>query len=283
MATLKRSIQSLITSYPLPTLLGITGIGSCFSEMVINCLLEHNLHATNKALNWQLCAKSVQQRSDIVAGFIQGIFPDIHIVRYYLSRGKWPEHKAEYAKWFTNYTLQQTSQSIYVIDHTPDILLLDSLCDVRHTLCQHQKKKFKVLLGNVDFDDVQTKAAFDRDFTFIGLLTPEQSKMNLEIIFNFFLRKNPNLQIFYMHFPFMERYLEAKWLERAAALKSTLTGMHDVFRNNFTEIIISSEQVKPITDPLHPNYSPQVWNHFYPEVYQKIAQRIIDKVSHMQI
>ncbi len=129
--------------------------------------------------------------SDVVADFTMGIFPDTNIIRHYLSRGKWIEHKVEYAKWFTNYTLQQISQSIYVIDHTPDILLLDSLCDVRHTLFQHRKKKFKALLGNVDFDDVQTKAAFDSDFTFIGLLTPKQSKINLEIISNFFLKKNP--------------------------------------------------------------------------------------------
>ncbi len=276
--------QSIMLNQPSSTtILGITGIGSCFSEMVINCLLEHNLYVENEALNWQLCAKSVQQRSDVVADFTQGIFPDTNIIQHYLSRGKWLEHKVEYAKWFTNYTLQQISQSIYVIDHTPDILLLDSLCDVRHTLCQHQKKKFKALLGNVDFDDVQTKAAFDSDFTFIGLLTPEQSKINLEIIFNFFLKKNPDLQIFYMHFPFMERYLEAKWLERAAALQNTLTELHDVFRNNFTEIRISPELVKPITDPLHPNYSPQVWNHFYPEVYNKFAQKIIDKVGYKQV
>ena len=36
------------------------------------------------------------------------------------------------------------------------------------------------------------------------------------------------------------------------------------------------EVVKPITDPSHPNYSLQIWNHFHAEAYDYAANRILE-------
>jgi len=247
--------------------LEITGIGSCLTEMVTGYL------------DRQLVSQSSQQRSDVVADFTRGIFPDKDIISRYLTVGKWPENKAEYAQWFTAYTLKKIASSQQIIHDTPDILILDSLCDIYHHLYEHREKGFKALIGNIAFDDEATQKAFDNEFKFIGLLTPEQIRDNLRIIFDFFLDKNPALQIFYMHFPFAKEYLEPKWLERADALHEVLTPLHQEYHNGFTEISIPPEQIKPITDPADPHYSPKIWNHFYPEVYQYFMLEIIKNTN----
>jgi len=99
----------------------------------------------------------------------------------------------------------------------------------------------------------------------------------LEIIIDYFKSKNSNLKTVYIHFPAMSAYLDDKWVERAEELKRKVSLLaNEINGQDFYQLIIPQNKVIAITDPSHPNYSKDIWNHFSDEVYNYCAQSIVE-------
>ncbi len=264
--------------------LKITLLGSCLTNFVINHhLVQEN---TKNNISIKVISQVLQQRSDVIVDLIDGKQPDIKLIQYYLAHGDWDSRKIsvngveiKYAKWFTSHLVQKIKDAHNIKDDIPDLIVMDSLCDIRHNLYRY-RDGWKTMLGKIQFMDQKISKQFNEDFKFIGLLSAEETIENIYYIANYFINKNNSLKIAYIHFPISTEYLDAKWYNRGEKIKSRMYQLRkELGRNHFLEIEIPNNLTQPVTDPSHPHYSQEIWNHFYPDTYKHCSKLILEFIS----
>lgn len=256
-----------------PFELKVTTIGSCLSNFIVTNYLQEQLP---KGWNRKKLTGALQLRSDIVLDLLRQKNIDLELITKYLDAGIWSDQsdKQEYASWFSNFIKEKVTSSASLAADVPDLLVMDSLCDIRHGLYRNNDAGWKAFFGNIQFSNTELEQDFARNFEFIGFLSPEEQLANLFAIYDYFVAKNPNLKLVYMQFPLHPDYMEEKWLQRSEKFAATIRqGLLTTTRKIFF-LTLPAILLKPLTDPTHPNYSPQIWNHFYPEVYQYFANEI---------
>jgi hypothetical protein len=79
-----------------------------------------------------------------------------------------------------------------------------------------------------------------------------------------------------MHFPLLDGYPHPEIKEKDRELKEALQKIRQDFGSKRFLLIdnIPPHLCVPLTDPTHPNYSSDIWNHFYPEMYDFFTDRI---------
>ncbi len=264
----------------------ITLLGSCFANFTVNQYLIRK--SINKKQAFEVQTNVLQQRSDVIVDLINDITPNQDIIRYFLDKKEGGEKKiliqgkkVDHAKWFANHLMQKIDAGKNVKDDVPDIIVMDSLCDIRHNLYKHKKEKWKVLLGEMVFNDPKITVKFKEEFEFIGLISPSETANNVEKVYDFFYQKNRFVKLFYIHFPIDTQYLEQRWFDRGQEIKKFTSGLKNIIHANyFIDIEIPPDLVKPIADSSHPNYSSEIWNHFYPETYEYCSKKILGLSKH---
>lgn len=252
----------------------ITTIGSCLSNFVVSDYLEQKFQPQKSIVR---LSSSLQLRTDIVLNLLQRNKFDIELVEKFLGAGSWGKdaQKEEYAQWFSTFIKSKIDESQSLPNDEPDLVVMDSLCDIRHSLYEHRKSRWPVFFGNIQFNSEEDRKHFDSQFKFIGLLSPEEQIQNVKQIYDFFRAKKRKVVFVYMRFPLSEKYLEDKWLERdqvfSEKFKKDISHWGD---GVFHYIEVPPGLINPVADPTHPNYSPQVWNHFYPPTYEFFAESI---------
>ena len=221
--------------------------------------------------------QTVWQRLDSIVDILNNKVPDHELVKGYIDNGHWDNAVETCSEWFSRTILEQNNKALQIVNDNPDLLIIDSLSDWSHSLYKHKKYGWKCLLGEIVFTQQDIEDRFNAEFEFIGLLDIKDVKRYLTEIIGFFKAKNGNLKTVYVHFPVPVGYLEEKWSDRSEELIKTVAVLGgDLGQREFFQIVVPQDIVKPITDPSHPNYSPQVWNHFEDEVYEYCARRILE-------
>ncbi len=88
------------------------------------------------------------------------------------------------------------------------------------------------------------------------------------------------MKIAYIHFPISTEYLDVKWYNRGEKIKSKMYQLRKgLGMKHFLEIEIPSNLTQPVTDPSHPHYSQEIWNHFYSNTYKYCSKLILDFIS----
>ncbi|WP_419174971.1 hypothetical protein [Desulfosediminicola sp.] len=254
--------------------LDITIVGSCLSNFVVSSYLENHLPPN---LSIRRLTSALQLRTDIILELLEHKGMDIDLVEHYLKAGKWgksaTQHK--YAQWFSSFVLEKCLESRNIHDDCPDLLIMDSLCDIRHSLYAHRSKGWKAFFGNIQFSDASVEKNFTNEFCHIGLLPADEQLKKLIRLVMHFKKRNSSLRVVYMHFPLNPNYVDQKWIARSSHFEMLLNVFLE--RDKHKDILSISVPEKlniPVTDPEHPNYSPQIWNHFYPETYNFFAEHI---------
>ena len=267
-----RKIPGVISLYKKIHALGrfkITTIGTCFCNF------------TFKQLNTKIPITLINHlwaRSDGVVDLLDGIRPDLKLIKYYFSHGHWDLEgwETRHQKDMFQTVLSWYQQEVDIRKDRPDILLFDSLYEQRHQFYQHRRDKWKAYFGKLYFDNSNVERAFENDFEFIGRIDPMEAARNISGICSYFRSRNPNVKIFYLHFPLLFDYAEPEIIERDAKIRDAISELQSEY---FHIIAIPVPKVKPLTDPAHPNYAPQIWAHFYPEVYEYFADRIVNVMA----
>jgi len=262
--------------------INLTLMGSCLTNFVVKHYLAE--YAKDMGINFKVLTSVLQQRSDAIVDMLNGVAPDVETVEHYLSKsvdnGKdvmINGVKTNYSKWFAKQLFEKINGSISVNKDSPDLIIFDTLCDVRHNLYRSKEFGWKVLMGKLNFSDKNIEYDFTKNFEFIGLITPEETISNLEKIFNFFNKINHKLKLIVICFPFDHRYVESRWVDRGDRLKIGANELKNKLPPDSIHIIeFPVNKIKPVEDPSHPNYSPEIWNHFLSSTYKYCSSRIID-------
>ena len=271
----------------------VTLIGSCFSGFLkrpLQALAASHKYPAMGPLEFQ--THTIWQRIDSIVDIINGNIPDRALVQFYLDNGHWEldrplgikiSHAIRDSRWFANAILDENLKAIHLVNDTPDLLIFDSLSDWRHPLYRHRRHDWKCFLGKILFDRKDIEERFLKDFDFIKLLDLNDINRCIKSIMGFFKARNKDLKTVYIHFPATPGYLDYKWVARAEELQRTVALLKNEFdKSAFHQLIIPKDRVKPLTDPAHPNYSKDVWNHFYEEVYDYCAESIFEWVENTE-
>ncbi|SDP58498.1 hypothetical protein [Desulforhopalus singaporensis] len=275
---LRQIVEKIFRTKQKQTNIKVTIIGSCLSNFVVTDYLANCLDNTEIVR----LTSALQLRSDIVLEIIENDSFDYDLVNSFLSCGQWGgcKEKQDYAKWFSSFVMDKVDNCRNIAMDIPDLLIMDSLCDIRHSLYAHKEKGWKAFFGNIQFKDPEVSRQFNEKFQYIGLLDPQTQLDNIVRIYNFFRKKSPKVILCYMHFPMHPNYLDSKWIQRSLEFKALFDEYSKGGKIAQCEIIsLPEDRIKPVTDPDDPNYSPQIWNHFYPEVYQFFSEKISDKIA----
>jgi hypothetical protein len=256
----------------------VTIIGSCFSAFLkksLDHLTAPGAWRLLKPLKYQ--THTTWQRVDSIVDILNGRVPDHALVKHYISHGHWESADPQYARWFARTVLTESRKAVGVVRDHPDLLIFDSLSDWMHRLYRHRRDGWKCFLGRIRFDRQDVAKRFAEDFEFIELLDTREAGRCLQEIVGFFRARNAGLRTVYIHFPVPAGYLAQRWADRDRELQEAVARAGSPFGSrDFLQVVIPSDKVRPITDPTHPNYSPQVWNHFHGEAYEFCARRILE-------
>ncbi len=262
----------------------ITAIGSCFSGFIKKPIVERFSNSGFGQV--EFLTNTMWQRVDSIVDILSGNVPDYELIKFYIENGFWERkkplgievnHGIKDSKWFATRILEENGKAAKIVNDLPDILLFDSLSDWRHPLYKNRKNPWKCFLGKINFRDRRIQDRFEREFEFIRLLDLEDLNRCINSVEGYFRERNERLMTFYIHFPALTSYLEEKWILRAHDMVEQVSKLKGE-NKNFYQIVIPEEKVKPITDMFHPNYSVEIWNHFYDEVYEYCADFIISKL-----
>jgi hypothetical protein len=261
--------------------INVTMIGSCFCGYLKEPLCAAAAAAGSSCT---FGATTVWQRIDSVADILTGNIPDHELIRHYIDRGHWDrkqplglevQQEIQDGGWFANAILEYNRRALRLGGDSPDLLIFDSLSDWRHPLYRHRQSDWKCFLGKIHFEDEHVGERFERDFEFIRLLDLRNINPAISDVIAYFRRKSPRLKAVYIHFPAMKGYLEEKWIHRAEELKAEVLLLNRSYRpDEFKQLIVPDDIVRPILDPTDPHYSRNIWNHFQPQVYQYCAREI---------
>lgn len=254
--------------------LDITIVGSCLSNFVVSSYLAPHLPSDKKI---RRLTSALQLRSDIVLELLEQKGMDINLVERFLQVGKWGKNtdQHEYAHWFSSFVRNKCEESQNIGLDAPDLLVMDSLCDIRHSLYQHRNKGWRAFFGNIQFSDADIEQSFRRQFQHIGLLSAEEQLHNVVSLVTYFKNRNKKLRTVYMHFPLNPEYVDDRWIARSSTFELVFNDfLMKSDRNDILSISLPDDLNNPVTEPDHPNYSPQVWNHFYPETYDYFAEHL---------
>ena len=149
--------------------LEVSLLGSCLTNFVVNHHLVHEARENN--LSIKIVSQVLQQRSDVIVDLLNGIKPDVELIKYYLTQGDWDSReisvngkKIKYAKWFTNHLVQKI-KGANKINVSTGIIVIDSLSDIRHSVYRH-RHGWKTMLGKIKFKDQSISRQFNEDFEF---------------------------------------------------------------------------------------------------------------------
>ncbi len=263
----------------------ITLLGSCFTNFTVNCHLIEKSKIKKIAIEVQTSV--LQQRSDIIVDLLNDLTPNQDIVKYYLNKKEDGGKKiiiqgkeVSYSKWFAKHLMQKIDEAKNIKNDLPDVIVMDSLCDIRHNLYKHVKEKWKVLFGKMLFKDPQIITKFKNTFEFTGLITSDETANNVKNIFDYFFKKNPSVKLIYIYFPISTKYLGQRWFDRGQNIKNAVLELKSMIPyDNLIDIEIPFDIIKPIDDSSHPNYSTEIWNHFYPETYEYCSEKIFKYID----
>lgn len=266
----------------------VTFIGSCFGGFLQE-QFSRKAATGSCAHGFNFQTSTMWQRVDAVVDIINGNIPDHDLVNFYIQNGYWEsnsplgievKHPITTSEWFARAILNENIKAEGIVNDTPDLLVFDSLSDWRHPLYRHRRGNWKCFLGRILFKDEKIAERFNNDFEFVQLLDVRDINCCLKTVIGFFKRKNPGLKAAYIHFPAMPDYLENKWVKRAAELESEVAHLkNELGEKRFYQLIIPRDMVRPITDPAHPHYSKDIWNHFEAEVYEYCADSILEWIA----
>lgn len=253
-------------------------IGSCFSGFLKKPLTELSVSQKYAGISPpEFLTHTIWHRIDTIADILDNKIMDVQLVKYFIHNGKWHSATAKDSEWFAREIVSQNENALNVAGDVPDLLIIDSLSDLRHSLYRHKKYGWKCFLGRIYFEQSDIQERFDSEFEFIYLLDLQDTKRYINAVMHFFKSRNKNLKTVYVHFPATTGYIEDKWVSRAEELKKAVQQVaHDLDEREFYNLILPEDVVKPITDPSHPNYSPQIWNHFHDEAYGYTVNRILE-------
>jgi len=262
----------------------ITSLGSCFSGFVVQRLL------LRPGLNFAPRLNSVlHARSDVAVDLIKGIRPDIKLVESYLKQGNWGNNNEKvqvkgkeitFAEFLTNEILSRYEHGQEFAADTPDLVIVDSLHELITNAYNHREGGWKVIFGHITFEDKEIKDKFNRDFEYIGDLEAHETCENVLKVYEHFSSRNRNVKIVFMHFPLLPEYAPKKLFERDLKLRPFINELSGkIPKNRFSQIEIPVSQIVPLLDKTYPNYSFQVWNHFYEDTYDYFADAILKSLS----
>jgi hypothetical protein len=256
----------------------VTIVGSCFGSFLRRALDDLTGPGAGRFPAYlKYRTHTVWQRVDAVVDLLEGRVPDHALVRHYIAHGRWEAGDPRYARWFAREILREGRKAVRVGGDRPDLLIFDSLSDWMHRLYRHRQEGWKCFLGRIRFDQPDVAAQFAGDFEFIELLEPGEAARCMLRIVDYFRARNANLRTVYIHFPAPAGHLAQRWLDRDLALREAVARAGDrLGPRDFLQVVVPPEKVRPITDPAHPDYSPQVWNHFHAEAYEHCARRILE-------
>jgi hypothetical protein len=256
----------------------VTMIGSCFCGFLKKPLTELSVSQNYTGIApLEFQTHTIWHRIDTIVDILDNKVLDDQLVKYFIEKGKWHSRGERNSEWFAREIVSQNENARKIVNDVPDLLIFDSLPELRHSLYRHKKYGWKCFLGAICFEQSDIQERFDSEFEFIHLLDVEDIKRCIKAITHYFKSKNKNLKTVYIQFPATAGYIEDKWVARAEELKKAVKQLeNELDKRQVYHLIFPEEMVKPITDPSHPNYSPQIWNHFHAEAYDYAANRILE-------
>ena len=221
-------------------------------------------------------------RSDSACDYMDRKIADSKLIEYYLARGMWDGPKealiggkeVSYTKFFAETVLKRYLDGADFLKYRPDVLLMDSHFDQYTNLFRH-KDGWRAFFGRIGFVDKEIEKEFIKSFKYIGRIDAKESARNVQRLSSYFHAKNPQIKIFYMHFPLLPGYLPTNVYKQDQMIRQEIDSISSKIPNFFA-LSIPISKVAPLTDTSHPNYSSEIWNHFYPEVYNFFADRIVE-------
>lgn len=273
--TLIKSIPGALPAYKKISAIGkleITAVGSCLC-LFVNKQLKMRMPVFINSHLWA--------RSDSACDYMEGRTADPNLIGHYLSRGVWNHPKVaiiggkevSYARYYADSILGRYIAGAEFLKCRPDVLLMDSYFDQYTTYYQH-KNGWRAFFGRIGFENKEIEEEFNQIFTYIGRIDAAETVKNVQKLSTHFLTRSPKIKIFYMHFPLLPGYLPEKVYRQDEMIRKEIAGIAPEIPNFFI-LDIPISKVVPLTDASHPNYSVEIWNHFYPEVYDFFADRII--------
>lgn len=266
--------------------MNITMIGSCFCGFLKKPLAHLNNLQYPEASELNFQTATIWQRIDAVSDILNNNIPDHGLIKYYIDNGYWEnkrplgievEQEIRDSKWFANRILEENRKALNLVNDTPDLLIFDSLSDWRHPLYRHRIKEWKCFLGKIHFSQEEIARRFNAEFEFIQLLDLKDINPHLKGIISYYKSRNNNLRTIYIHFPALAGYLEKKWVVRAEQLNEEVALLQkELGKDDFYQMIIPQNIVKPLTDPSNPYYSKDVWSHFHEDVYEFCSNKILN-------